>query len=31
MAMEYAGAFGTPLCITDSYRTYDAQVVVRAE
>jgi hypothetical protein len=31
MATEYAGAFGTPLCVTDSYRTYDAQVVVAAE
>jgi hypothetical protein len=31
MALEYAGAYGTPLCVTDSYRSYDAQVVVAAE
>ncbi|SNR34309.1 D-alanyl-D-alanine carboxypeptidase family protein [Blastococcus mobilis] len=26
MSVAYAGAFGTPLCITDSYRTYASQV-----
>jgi LAS superfamily LD-carboxypeptidase LdcB len=31
MAHEYAGAFSTPLCVTDSYRSYDAQVRVAAE
>jgi hypothetical protein len=31
MAHEYAGAFSTPLCVTDSYRSYDAQVIVAAE
>lgn len=31
MAHEYAGAFSRPLCLTDSYRSYDAQVVVAAE
>lgn len=31
MAIEYAATFGTPLCVSDSYRTYDAQVAVKAE
>jgi hypothetical protein len=31
MALEYAGAFGTPLCVTDSYRSYGAQIIVAAE
>ncbi|MDX6198818.1 MAG: peptidoglycan DL-endopeptidase CwlO, partial [Actinomycetota bacterium] len=31
MAHEYAGAFSTPLCVTDSYRSFDAQVIVAAE
>ncbi|MCA1710628.1 MAG: M15 family metallopeptidase [Actinobacteria bacterium] len=31
MAIEYAATFGTPLCVTDSYRTLDAQVAVKAE
>jgi hypothetical protein len=31
MALEYAGTFGTPLCVTDSYRSYGAQVIVAAE
>jgi cell wall-associated NlpC family hydrolase len=26
MSAAFAGAFGTPICITDSYRTYAAQV-----
>ncbi|PXY27267.1 D-alanyl-D-alanine carboxypeptidase family protein [Prauserella muralis] len=26
MSRAYAGAFGSPLCLTDSYRTFDAQV-----
>jgi cell wall-associated NlpC family hydrolase len=26
MSTAYAGAFGTPICITDSYRTYGSQV-----
>jgi cell wall-associated NlpC family hydrolase len=26
MSSAFAGAFGTPLCITDSYRTYSSQV-----
>jgi LAS superfamily LD-carboxypeptidase LdcB len=26
MSIAFAGAFGTPICITDSYRTYAAQV-----
>ncbi|SOE02852.1 D-alanyl-D-alanine carboxypeptidase family protein [Blastococcus haudaquaticus] len=26
MSAAFAGAFGTPLCITDSYRTYESQV-----
>jgi hypothetical protein len=31
MATEYAATFGTALCVTDSYRSYDAQVAVKAE
>jgi hypothetical protein len=31
MAKEYAAAFGTPLCVTDSYRSLAAQIVVKAE
>src|SRR4051812_14012024 len=31
MAMEYAGVFGKPLCVTDSYRSFDAQVRVAEE
>jgi hypothetical protein len=31
MAVDYAGTFGRPLCVTDSYRSYDAQVIVAAE
>jgi LAS superfamily LD-carboxypeptidase LdcB len=31
MAIEYAATFGTPLCVGDSYRTYAAQVAVKAE
>ena len=27
----YAGAFGTPLCLTDSYRTYAEQVRLYGE
>jgi hypothetical protein len=28
MSTAFAGAFGTPICITDSYRTYDSQVTL---
>jgi hypothetical protein len=31
MATEYAATFGTPLCVTDAYRSYDAQVAVADE
>lgn len=31
MATEYAATFGTRLCVTDAYRTFDAQVAVKAE
>jgi len=31
MAREYAATFGTPLCVTDSYRSLDAQIAVKAE
>jgi cell wall-associated NlpC family hydrolase len=31
MGTAFAGAFGTPLCITDSYRTYAAQVRLYGE
>jgi cell wall-associated NlpC family hydrolase/LAS superfamily LD-carboxypeptidase LdcB len=28
MSAAFAGAFGTPICITDSYRSYDSQVTL---
>ena len=31
MARAYAAYFGLPLCVTDSYRSFDAQVAVAAE
>lgn len=31
VAAEYGRAFGTPLCVTDSYRSYAEQVRVKAE
>jgi D-alanyl-D-alanine carboxypeptidase len=31
MVLEYAGIFGKPLCVTDSYRSLDAQVRVAEE
>lgn len=31
LSQTYAADFGTPLCVTDSYRTYAAQVQVYAE
>ncbi|SDO67093.1 M15 family metallopeptidase [Geodermatophilus sp. DSM 45219] len=31
MSSAYAGAFGTPLCLTDSYRTYAEQVRLYGE
>lgn len=31
MSAAYAGAFGSPLCITDSYRSYDVQVRLYGE
>ena len=31
MAKEYAAAFGAPICITDSYRGFEAQVAVAIE
>jgi hypothetical protein len=31
MATEYAATYGTPLCVTDAYRSFDAQVAVKAE
>jgi hypothetical protein len=31
MAVEYAATFGVPICVTDSYRSFDAQVAVAAE
>lgn len=30
MSRAYAQQFGAPICVTDSYRTYDEQVAVRA-
>ena len=30
LSEAYAGTFGEPLCVTDSYRSYEAQVQVRA-
>ena len=30
MSRSYAEVFGTPICVTDSYRDYDGQVAVRA-
>lgn len=30
LAEAYASAFGSPLCVTDSYRTFEAQVRLRA-
>ncbi|MFP5335078.1 MAG: D-alanyl-D-alanine carboxypeptidase family protein [Actinomycetes bacterium] len=30
LAEAYASAFGEPICVTDSYRTYEAQVRLRA-
>jgi len=30
MSRAYAEVFGMPICVTDSYRDYDAQVAVRA-
>lgn len=30
MSMAYAQQFGTPICVTDSYRSYAAQVAVKA-
>src|SRR4051812_8796669 len=31
MSAAFAGAFGTPICITDSYRGYDSQVKLYGE
>ena len=31
MSAAFAGAFGTPICITDSYRTYQSQVRLYGE
>lgn len=30
LSRAYAAAFGTPLCLSDSYRTFDGQLAVRA-
>jgi hypothetical protein len=29
MSRDYASVFGTPICVTDSYRTFDEQVAVK--
>jgi len=31
MSKTYAGEFGAPICVTDSYRSYDQQVAVYSE
>jgi LAS superfamily LD-carboxypeptidase LdcB len=31
MATEYAATYGAPLCVNDSYRSFDGQVAVAAE
>jgi hypothetical protein len=31
MSRAFAARFGTPICVTDSYRTYDEQVRLKAE
>jgi hypothetical protein len=30
LSQAYAAEFGTPICITDSYRTFESQIAVRA-
>jgi hypothetical protein len=31
MSKEYATVFGAPICVTDSYRSFDAQILVKEE